>query len=93
MITLVQLITAIIGGTICISLLATGIKLFFADKHVYEENKKATRGFKNAALGTVPTTREGSRDYLVHAGMGTRKNGELVALGGLSNEAVSNVLR
>lgn len=89
---LLQYIVALVGIVICMSMFALSFKLFFADKDEYEANKLATGSLKQALKGTVSGQQIGSSGYRVHAGMAI-EDGKLIRLGGLSSEAISNVLK
>lgn len=92
---IIQVIVVLFLGSITTTLFIVGIKIFCADKSVYQANFKATGNPLKAIKGTLPTfRRDGRRDHTVCAGLGyDLKEHRLVEQGTLSDESVENILR
>ncbi len=70
------------------------IKVFSAERHVYNTCYSLNTGFLDSLKGTMPTFREGSRDYKLMAGLAyDAKNKKFVEQGAISENLVDEILQ
>lgn len=82
-----------IGGIAALSFFTAGLAILRSSKLDYSATRAATRGFKSALSGTVPTYYNGSRDHRASAGLVIdTKTKNIVLNGKISDETVSSIL-
>lgn len=87
----------VVGGLVSAFFIGLGVSILKADKNFYEANRRLTGKASNPAKGTVQSFHEcsasGRRDHHVHAGLSIRKDGRVIPQGGLSDEAIANIIK
>lgn len=89
---LIKGLVLIAGTGISCALFLAGVKVFLAAKGDYDANRVLTGTLRNALRGELRTSRGGTRDGRVKAGLAIdRKTNRWVEQGGLSEESIDTV--